>query len=58
MSADVFLGIKYVTSKLLPKQKDYILEGQISKKEQDLYVLKNEHAMPLVFPVESEFHNR
>lgn len=56
MSADVFLGIKYVTSKLLPKQKDYILEGQISKKEQDLYVLKNEHAMPLVFPVESEFH--
>ncbi|EOS43369.1 hypothetical protein C810_03857 [Lachnospiraceae bacterium A2] len=56
MSTDVLLGIKYITLKRMSKQKDYILIGNTSKQGEDLYVLKNENAMPLVFPVESEIN--
>lgn len=57
LSTDALLGIRYILTAPLYKGDFYTLLDQIFNQEQELWILKNENALPLIFPVGQEVHS-
>lgn len=53
LSTDALLGIKYIVTSPTHKSQYYRSKGQVL--DQDLYVLENRNALPIIFPAERRF---